>query len=105
MKIPVMLHETFGIARKLEPVRVGVPIPKGALKGALSGGIDGRPVHAEMLAAWSDGSAKWALLRFLASSEAYGSSCVQVELQSDSRTAAAPARQENSEVVAGKFKI
>jgi len=66
------LEDRLGIRREREPVTLGVPFPRGEVKdGSEITLVDekGRqvPVQVEVLDRWSDGTAKWALLDFLAS--------------------------------------
>ncbi len=73
--IPIFVQEHAGLRRVIEPVRIGVPFPRGfsgdtaSLKLKNSGGtslaLQGRPLDY-----WSDRSIKWALLDFFASVEA-----------------------------------
>lgn len=53
-----------------QPVTVGLPFPRGALRGpdevCLRGPAGEVPLQAEALARWPDGSVKWLLLDFLA---------------------------------------
>jgi hypothetical protein len=64
------LVETAGIARRAEPVRVGVPLPRGLIRDpaflALEDPGENRiRLQAAPLCRWSDGSVRWALLDFL----------------------------------------
>jgi len=65
--IPIHLCETHGIARVAEPVRTGVPLPRGWLPEVAQARLrdaDGRDVPAQCraLASWGDGSVKWLLV-------------------------------------------
>jgi hypothetical protein len=70
LAIPLVLDSPVA-TRSGQPVTVGLPLPRGALHWpsplALAA-ADGRPVpvQAEPLARWSDGTARWLLLDFLA---------------------------------------
>lgn len=72
--LQVLLHvtEPAGLIRADEPVRIGVPLPKGAVHDVselmldVPGG-DSPQLQARALARWSDGSVQWALLDTLVS--------------------------------------
>ena len=69
--IPIQLTETHGIERVAEPVRIGVPLPRGWLSAPTDAHLrdeSGRRVPAQFraLASWSDGSVKWLLVDALA---------------------------------------
>src|ERR1043165_4796109 len=62
---------TWGPERRSEPVRIGVPLPRGVVSTTTEIGLqdhDGRPraMQARALDIWPDGSIRWALLDFLA---------------------------------------
>jgi len=68
-KIPLHLAEPAGVERRHEPVRCGVPIPRGALRDTAAVRLEDesgreRPLQVESAAWWPDGSIKWALLDF-----------------------------------------
>lgn len=70
--ITVTEQSTRGIARQGEPVRMGVPLPRGAVRHQSVLGLraaDGAelPVQSRPLDYWPDGSVKWVLLDWLAS--------------------------------------
>lgn len=68
--IALSIEESDGIERGLEPVKIGVPFPKGSLflrRNHLEiRDKDGKilPLQASPLAYWSDGSVQWVLLEF-----------------------------------------
>ena len=71
-RIPIRIGECAGCDRLLEPVRIGVPLPKGLLRdvsGAVLADEAGRrlPFQARELACWPDRSIKWLLVDALAS--------------------------------------
>jgi hypothetical protein len=70
--LEIIIRETAGFERQAEPVRIGLPVPKGRLavdsrlavrstEGVLS------PCQSRVLKQWPDGSVKWLLLDFMAS--------------------------------------
>jgi hypothetical protein len=73
--IPIFIQEHAGLRRVIEPVRIGVPFPRGfladtaSLKLKNSGGTS-LALQGRSLDYWSDRSIKWALLDFFASVEA-----------------------------------
>src|SRR5262245_18737360 len=73
--LSLLVGEHDGMARSNEPGTVGVPFPKGVASDpsclVLCGPHDQPiPLQVQVLARWSDGSVKWALLDFQASVEA-----------------------------------
>jgi hypothetical protein len=74
LEASIFIEETFGLARVDEPVRIGVPLPKGFVSDVNmlgvknEGGLD-IPLQARSLAGWPDGSIKWVLLDFVSSEE------------------------------------
>lgn len=66
--LAIAVQETAGIARRREPVTVGIPIPRGGLPRGTAPGLfrDERaiPCQFEVLDRWPDGSARWVLLDF-----------------------------------------
>ncbi|HYF51038.1 MAG TPA: hypothetical protein VEJ63_16615 [Planctomycetota bacterium] len=87
MRVPVIVQETAGVERINEPVRVGVPVPRGVLKGRVSARRPDSAVQAEVLAHWGDDSAKWVLLDLTASCGAYGNARIEVDLAGDGGSA------------------
>ena len=75
LSVPIFVQECAGIQRKNEPVRIGVPFPRGAvgdtacLKLMNTGGIFS-PLQFRPLDYWPDKSIKWGLLDFCAALEA-----------------------------------
>lgn len=74
--IPILLEERAGIDRNLEPVRRGIPLPKGLLReGELAVLADEGdapvPMQARALAFWPDRSIKWLLIDALATVRAH----------------------------------
>jgi len=70
-RIPLHVEEAAGVDRVAEPVRCGVPIPRGVLAdaGALRLADENgreRPLQVEPAAYWPDGSHKWVVLDFTA---------------------------------------
>lgn len=79
----VTVHETEGLRRRAEPVRVGVPLPRGRVRepghlGLRDPGGRALPVQVQVLDRWSDGSLRWALLDFLADAEPESATMFQV---------------------------
>lgn len=71
-RVPIRIEERAGDERSLEPVRIGVPLPKGLLleaEGTVLVDEAGRPLplQARALARWPDQSVKWLLVDTLAS--------------------------------------
>lgn len=70
-KISIRLEEKNGIARILEPVGLGIPLPKGFAKTAnnlaLTDGQDPLSVQLDPLSYWPDGSIRWIHTNFLIS--------------------------------------
>ena len=67
LRIPILVEETVGRDRHGELVRVGVPLPRGALTRGASVVLtdeDERsfPTQSRALTYWSDGSVKWLLI-------------------------------------------
>lgn len=69
MTVSILIHldECHGIARDCEPIRIGVPLPRGCLRDPARTAITdagGRlvPHGARPLALWSDRSVKWLLI-------------------------------------------
>ena len=71
IEIPLLLEESSGIARCAEPVTVGIPLPNGLIHDVAdlrlrdAQGVC-RPLQAQALAHWPDGSVKWVLCDFQA---------------------------------------
>ncbi len=70
-EIPILLEEHAGIPRKQEPVTLGIPFPKGAIRSLRDFSLidpdeNHVPLQVRELARWYDGSLKWVLLDFLA---------------------------------------
>lgn len=103
MLASVIVTETAGVARIAEPVRVGVPIPRGELPGAVAASLGGQPVQSEVLARWGDGSAKWVLLDLAATCAAHASTRIEVSLTggADQPAAASPMRFDDGRMVFG----
>jgi len=77
--VPIDVTEPEGIARRNEPVTIGVPLPVGALAANAparveTAGGSAVPAASRVLERWPDGSARWLLVDFLATTSAYGSS-------------------------------
>ena len=73
----IHLKETSGVSRVIEPVRTGVPLPRGWLPSTAEASLcdaDGREATAQFkaLAYWSDRSIKWLLVDALVSVAANG---------------------------------
>ncbi|MGO9019951.1 MAG: hypothetical protein ACLQVJ_16570 [Syntrophobacteraceae bacterium] len=75
LSIPIFVQEHAGLRRVIEPVRIGVPFPRGFLEDAAglklknSDGV-ALALQCSPLDYWSDRSIKWALLDFFAAVEA-----------------------------------
>ena len=68
-RIPLNLFEPAGVDRVNEPVRCGVPVPRGALRDAAAVKLEDengreRALQVEPGAWWPDGSFKWVILDF-----------------------------------------
>jgi len=68
---PIILEEKSGIGRTQEPVKVGVPFPKGMVMDTTQVVLldqEGNPilVQVQVLSRWIEGSVQWALLDFVA---------------------------------------
>lgn len=92
-RIPLTVRETVGVARKKWPVTSGVPFPEGHLGSAenlrlLDADGDPVPVQCQPLAAWPDGSVRWALLDFQADVTANAESKYALEYGSTVRAEA-----------------
>ncbi|CAH2031390.1 RIFT barrel domain-containing protein [Trichlorobacter ammonificans] len=75
----LLVHTGFSSANRSEYVRIGIPCARGELPepsglAMVAPTGDERPVQAEALARWRDGSVKWLLLDFLADASPGGSS-------------------------------
>jgi len=72
--ININILEDAGFDRKAEPVTLGVPFPKGALKDGdgvrLARDSNVIPCQREITSRWPDGSIRWLLLDFLADANA-----------------------------------
>ena len=91
--VTLTVRELAGMARRSEPVRAGVPFPKGALGGAAGvtvRGPDGKAVLSQkrVLARWLDGSVMSLLVDFPADVGANG--VAKYTLECGARAAAAP---------------
>ncbi len=68
------ITETTGVSRNNEPIRIGIPFPKGSVNqlGSIQLFQDALPqvFHVEQTAAWPDGSVKWCLIDFFCSIDA-----------------------------------
>nr|WP_242464157.1 hypothetical protein [Thiococcus pfennigii] len=68
----IRIEETRGVVREREPVRIGVPIPRGMVADALDCSLTGPhgeelPHQCRLLARWPDRSVKWLLVDALVS--------------------------------------
>jgi hypothetical protein len=69
-RIPIIVAETDGVARRRRPVRIGVPLPRGLLTDAAQAAVVDAagasvPQQLQGLALWPDRSIKWLLLDML----------------------------------------
>jgi hypothetical protein len=68
--IAIRLEEKNGVVRINEPVGLGVPLPKGAVRQAhelaVTDGLESISAQLEPLARWPDGSIRWVHVSFLA---------------------------------------
>lgn len=92
--VPVTVRETAGIARRNEPVRVGLPLPRGLVSDGQSLGVygpDASPLlcQCRALAHWPDGSVKWALLDALVAIGANEQVALTVKRRPSDKAAAA----------------
>ena len=81
----ITIKETAGLDRHSEPVSLGIPFPKGAVKasglntiGLADSSGSPLPCQARELARWPDGSLKWVLLNFQAAVPAHDTATWQV---------------------------
>lgn len=70
-RIPIWVQEEHGIARSQEPVRLGVPLPKGLIHDPATVRLtdqtgESLPFQGYALAFWPDQSVKWLLVDFFA---------------------------------------
>jgi hypothetical protein len=70
-RIPIRVEEQHGIERSHDPVRLGVPVPRGQLFDATCVHLKDEsgkhlPCQGRALAHWPDASVKWLLLDFIA---------------------------------------
>ncbi len=77
------ITERHGIARDNEPIRMGVPLPKGLIRDAGELALTDAagtpiPVQADPAMTWGDGSIRWAHLSFVASVPAKGQAVVKL---------------------------
>lgn len=75
LRIPVNIKEFHQVSRNGEPVKVGVPLPKGAYKSTLYfqvEGVSNQQFHVTML--WPDSSIRWMLCQFNSDVDAGGNS-------------------------------
>jgi len=68
----IIIEEPSGIDRASEPVRAGIPFPRGLIKDEntlrlIDPELGEIPIQTNALATWSDGSVKWVLFDFQAS--------------------------------------
>ncbi|MCZ6799522.1 MAG: hypothetical protein O7F12_03455, partial [Nitrospirae bacterium] len=68
---PIILEEKSGVGRTHEPVKVGVPFPKGMVMDTTQVVLldqEGNPIllQVQVLSRWIEGSVQWALLDFIA---------------------------------------
>ena len=73
--ISIWLEEKSGISRSLEPIKIGLPFPKGLVHQCSQLQIQDQtgnalPLQATILARWSDSSIQWALVEFFAQVDA-----------------------------------
>ncbi|HUN75613.1 MAG TPA: hypothetical protein VMU40_13950 [Steroidobacteraceae bacterium] len=100
-RIPILLEEHYGLARQQEPVRLGVPLPRGLLRDPSQAMLvdaleQPLPWQGRALALWPDGSIKWLLIDLLATLGALERASVRLR----------PARQEGQEGgSAGAFSL
>jgi hypothetical protein len=69
--VPLRIHSPLAVAAGRQPISVGVPFPKGAIRerwfATLAGGGESpMPLQTAILAQWNDGSVRWLLIDFLA---------------------------------------
>jgi hypothetical protein len=69
--VPLRIHSSLAVAAGCQPISVGVPFPKGAIREGwfatlAEGGESPMPLQAAILAQWNDGSVRWLLIDFLA---------------------------------------
>ena len=71
ISVPIFIQEYAGIQRTNEPVRIGVPFPRGVIEDTAclklkSRGGTALPLQVRVMDHWPDKSLKWALLDFAA---------------------------------------
>jgi len=91
----VTIHESAGVDRVGEPVKVSLPFASGVLQEKNDIALftsDGKPVTAqyEVLARWKDQSIRWLLVHFLTDVSAHGEIHFAVKLKPNSSSIAGP---------------
>lgn len=99
--IPFKITEPAGIARIREPIRIGIPLPRGQVRDLNTFTLRNQaghklPLQMRPLAHWSDGSAQWALLDTEVSMAAHES--VELHLQREREAVASMALSVNESV-------
>lgn len=91
VKLPLRVAEFHGIARAGEPVRGGIPLPKGAYFDVDDFYIEGvSQFQFEPLVYWPDGSIRWMLALFDATVPANGESVYRLRADGRTKPAASP---------------
>jgi len=85
----INISEPAGITRRGEPVKIGMPLPKGVVKDHSVLTVRNNvgkviPLQSTPLCRWSDGSLKWVLLDFLADAKAHSSEHYILQYRSES---------------------
>lgn len=88
----IQVHERSGLSRKREPVRVGVPLPRGSVlevEEVEFCDVDGQPTDHQfrVLARWPDRSVKWILIDALLDVEAHTSPLYRLRRRISDRAA------------------
>ena len=70
-RVPILIEEQYGLPRAREPIRLGVPLPRGLLRDVSRAQIvdaldEPLPWQGRVLALWPDQSVKWLLVDALA---------------------------------------
>lgn len=83
LEFPLRIREVGNIARASEPVRFGVPLPRGLVRNPQDLCLEDSsgkalPLQARVLASWSDGSVRWILIDTLLDLAAAGEAVLRL---------------------------
>jgi len=105
-RIQIKFAEKHGISRYGEPVKFGVPIPRGKIHNAEEFTLEDEvrvkvdDFHVTSTATWSDGSVKWVLLEFFVTVEALQERCYVLSYSDNTRSENLPHNAHLSESLA-----